>query len=524
MRRISLILVTLLYLSSCSEDFLDRNPLDKISNETFWNNEKDAIAAANGCYSSWWDIYYIPYFDCASDNAYNPYPWEGFQVQATGLASPSNTGSSFMGYGNITRCNSFLENIDRPVMDEDLRNRLTAEVRFLRAWEYFIKVTLYGDVPLVKNVLNPSEANLARTPKADVVKFVLDELSDISEDLPKSYSGADVGRITKGAVLALKARMEIFVGDYAQCAITCGQIMDLDYGLFDDYRGLFKIANENNKEVVLDVQYAESIGTNWVLGVLPPNSSGGWSSINPTQALVDAYECTDGKTIDDPTSIYNPDNPYAKRDPRLAATVICPGALYGSNYLNSIDVADPNGDYYAPYGRSKTGYYPRKYIDDLNDYPDVWDTGMNGIVIRYAEILLMYAESKNENNDIDASVYDALDLIRQRSNMPPVNQVDYASVDKLRELVRRERRVELAMEGLRWFDICRWKIGSEVMNGKVYGARLGTVDPNDGALTLTDDRIEVETRIFDESKHYLWPIPQSVMDATPAMMPNNPNY
>ncbi|MBS2213948.1 RagB/SusD family nutrient uptake outer membrane protein [Carboxylicivirga mesophila] len=524
MKKYSLILVVLLYLTACNDGFLDKNPLDKLSNETFWNNETDAIAAANGCYNSWWDIYYVLYFDCASDNAYNPYPWEGFQVQATGLASPSNTGSSFMGYGNITKCNSFLENIDRPVMDENLRKRLKAEVRFLRAWDYFIKVTLYGDVPLVEQLLNPAEANLPRTSKAEVVKFILDELNEVYQDLPESYAGSDVGRITQGAALALKARMEIFVGKYEDCINSCLKIMDLDYALFESYKGLYKIANENNQEVILDVQYAESLGTTWVLGVMPPNSSGGWSSINPTQALVDAYECVDGKTIDDPTSVYNPDSPYDNRDSRLAATIIYPGAYYGSNYLNSIDENDPNGDYYAPYGRSKTGYYPRKYIDDLNDYPNVWETGINGIVIRYAEVLLMYAESKTEINAIDATVYDALDAIRQRSGMPKVDRQVYNSVDKLRELIRRERRVELAMEGVRWFDICRWQIGNEVMNGMVYGARLGTVDPNDGTLNLTDERIEVETRIFDESKHYLWPIPQSVMDATPAMMPNNPKY
>ena len=151
-----------------------------------------------------------------------------------------------MGYGNITKCNSFLENIDRPVMDEDLRKRLTAEVRFLRAWDYFVKVTLYGDVPLVKKVLNPSEANLARTPKSEVVKFILDELHEVYPDLPSSYSGSDVGRITKGAALALKARMEIFEGQYEACVQSCLKIMDLDYSLFESYKGLFKIANENN--------------------------------------------------------------------------------------------------------------------------------------------------------------------------------------------------------------------------------------------------------------------------------------
>ncbi len=522
MKKYSLIIIALLFLFSCSEDFLDKNPLDQISNESFWNNEKDAIAAANGCYSDWWDMYYVIYFDCASDNSYNPFPWEGFQVQATGFATPNNTGESFMGFSTITRCNSFLENISRPEMDENLRKRLTAEVRFIRAWDYFIKVTLYGDVPLVTEVLKPSEANVPRDDKAGVVKFILDELTAAAADLPDSYSGPDLGRITKGAALSLKARMEIFEGKYAECAATCQQIMDIGYTLFPDYKGIFKLDNQNNSEVILDVQYNEGIGTTWVLGVLPPNSSGGWCSVNPTQSLVDAYECADGKTSSE-SDLYNPDDPYKNRDPRLQASIVYPGGLYEGAYFNPIDVSDPNGDYYAPYGRSKTGYNPRKYVDDLSDFPDIWASGMNAIVIRYAEILLMYAESKIETNSIDASVYEAIDEIRTRAGMPVVDQSVYNTQTTLRDLVRRERRVELALEGLRWFDICRWQIGETVMNGKVYGARLGTVDPTNGDLSLTNERIEVETREFQANKHYLWAIPQSVIDATPAIV-QNPNY
>lgn len=390
-----------------------------------------------------------------------------------------------------------------------------------------MKVTLYGDVPLVKEVLDVNNSYLPRTPKAEVVKFILDELNEIVPLLPETYASSDAGRVTKGAALTLKARMEIFEGDYAACATTCEQIMKLGYSLFPDYKGLFKIANMGNEEVILDVQYVENLAKNWVLGVMPPASVGGWSSINPTQALVDAYECIDGKTIEESPS-YNPKDPYKDRDPRLAASLIYPGCLYEGSYFNPIDIKDPTGDYYAPYGRSKTGYHPRKYIDNLGDYADMWNTGMNAIVMRYAEILLMYAESKIELNQIDASVYEALDAIRTRAGMPTIDKAIYNNQSKMRELVRRERRVELALEGLRWFDICRWKIGEEVMPGQVYGALLGTVDAETGALNLTDERIKVEIRLFDPAKHYLWPIPQSVIDASvtngePTMV-QNPGY
>jgi hypothetical protein len=207
----------------------------------------------------------------------------------------------------------------------------------------------------------------------------------------------------------------------------------------------------------------------------------------------------------------------------LDISIVRPGSSYGGSYYDPIDSENPTGDYYAPYGGSKTGYNVRKYVDDLNDYADMWNTGSDPIVIRYAEILLMYAESKIEANTIDNSVYDAIDHVRERAGMLKVDRAIYNSQAKLRELVRRERRVELALEGLRWFDICRWKIGEQVMPGMVYGALEGTVSQADGTLDLTDTRIEVEERVFDPAKNYLWPIPQSVIDATPAIE-QNPNY
>ncbi|MDL2255538.1 RagB/SusD family nutrient uptake outer membrane protein [Parabacteroides sp. OttesenSCG-928-G06] len=519
MKKYSLIGLVLLFITSCSSDFLDRNPLDRPSNEAFWNTEKDAIAAANGCYNGWYSIYNVCYFDCASDNAYNPFSWEGWQVQATGNATASDTGSSFMSYGNIVRCNNFLENIDRPEMGEDLRKRLIAEVRFIRAWHYFLKVTLYGDVPLVTSVLTVEEANLPRDSKETVMQFILDELTAIIPDLPASYDASNSGRATRGAALTLKGRMELFKGDYAAAANSAKQVMDLgQYSLVDNYKNVFKRAYNGHSEIIMACEYVENLSGNYIPIFLGPNSSGLWASINPTQSLIDAFECADGKTISE-SPLYNAKDPYKNRDPRLGMSIIHPGCFYDGAYFNPIDDADPTGDYYAPYGRTKTGYHSRKYIDDLSDYNDVWSTDVNGIVMRYAEVLLMYAEGKIESNQIDASVYDAINQVRSRAGMPDVDQAVYNSQAKLRELIRRERRVELNMEGLRWFDICRWKIGEEVMPGQVWGALLGKVDPTNGELTLTDERIKVEVRNF-EAKNYLWPIPQSVLDATPAIKQN----
>ena len=422
----------------------------------------------------------------------------------------------------MVRYNNFLENIHRPEMDDALRARLTAEVRFLRAWDYFWKVLFYGDVPLVKEVLPITDANKPRNPKEEVIQFILDELTEITPQLEIKYTGNDVGRVTRGAALTLKARMLLYNNQYADCLKACEEIMKLGYSLFPNYRGLFRISNKNNQEIIMDVQYVENLYSNGTLGILPPASCGGWCSINPTQSLVDIYECIDGKTIEE-SPLYDPDQPYQNRDPRLSASILCPGDLYEGKYYDPIDQNDPNGDYYAPYGRSKTGYLVRKYVDDLSDYADMWNTAMNAIVMRYAEVLLMYAECKVELGEIDASVYDVLNELRSRAGMCEVDKTVYITQAKMRELVRRERRVELALEGLRWFDVCRWKIGEEVMPGQVYGCRLGTVDPVTGKLALTKERIKTEVRIFDPAKHYLWPIPQTTIDAA-SEIKQNPGY
>lgn len=392
----------------------------------------------------------------------------------------------------------------------------------MRAWDYFWKVLFYGDVPLVKEVLPITDANKPRNPKEEVIQFILDELTEITPQLEIKYTGNDVGRVTRGAALTLKARMLLYNNQYADCLKACEEIMKLGYSLFPNYRGLFRISNKNNQEIIMDVQYVENLYSNGTLGILPPASCGGWCSINPTQSLVDIYECIDGKTIEE-SPLYDPDQPYQNRDPRLSASILCPGDLYEGKYYDPIDQNDPNGDYYAPYGRSKTGYLVRKYVDDLSDYADMWNTAMNAIVMRYAEVLLMYAECKVELGEIDASVYDVLNELRSRAGMCEVDKTVYITQAKMRELVRRERRVELALEGLRWFDVCRWKIGEEVMPGQVYGCRLGTVDPVTGKLALTKERIKTEVRIFDPAKHYLWPIPQTTIDAA-SEIKQNPGY
>ncbi|HTN39437.1 MAG TPA: RagB/SusD family nutrient uptake outer membrane protein, partial [Arachidicoccus sp.] len=483
-KTIYLIAAFVLLLGSCQKDLLNRTPLDSYSNGSLWTSQSDAEAALNGCYNGWEGDYNIIYLDAVSDNSYSQFPWEGYQDYGNGTVTPAdNNASSRWSYTTIQKCNWFLENVDKTPMDADLKNRYKGEVRFLRAYEYFILSQLYGDVPLVKKTITTTEANaVTRTPVADVRKYILAELDTIAPILPVSYSGGEVGHITRGAALSLKARIELFDKNYADCIKDCQAIMKLGYSLFPSYQDLFRIQNENNSEVILDIQYKENDVVNGDMGVMPSSSYGGWASLDPTQSLVDAYETIKGKTIDDPSSGYNANDPYKNRDPRLSASIVYPGQLYGGKYYNSIESA--SADYYNGGNNSKTGYIERKFTSNLTDFADMWNTGLNIIVIRYAEILLTYAEAKIESGSIDKSVYDAINAVRKRAGMPGVDQTVYNNQTTLRKLVRRERRVELALEGLRWFDIQRWKIGAQVRSGNVYGTRLGTVNKTTGALTL----------------------------------------
>jgi starch-binding outer membrane protein, SusD/RagB family len=523
---IATLLMVLSY--SCDKNFLDRAPLDAYSNETMWTNANDATIALTACYKRFEDGDWPWFASSGSDDGFDSNPWEHGAIWGNmQYYTPTNVAWFHKwDFSTIRRANWFLENIDKTTMDEGLKTRMKGEARFLRAYRYWILSQLYGDAPLVTKVLDPDEANkIARTPKADVVKFVLDELNAIANDLPTTYPASDKGRFTKGAALALKARTELYNGKFTEAAASAKQVMDLGvYSLFPNYGELFRLQNENNSEIVLDVEYVAPDEPIWDLGVMGIPSLTGGTNIWVSQSLVDAYEMSNGKTIDDPTSGYNPEDPYINRDPRLNMTVVVPGSTLGGKMYDPI--GDPSSsDYYTKGNTYYSGYGIRKYISHPEDFDNFWLVGLNVPLIRYAEVLLTYAEAKIEANSIDASVYTAINQVRSRVGMPNVDQSVYNSQATMRELIRRERRVELAMEGLRYFDLQRWRTAEVAMNGPHYGCRFGTVDHNTGKVTFDPSgaRILMETRVFNPAKNYLWPIPQPEIDIDKNLV-QNPGY
>jgi len=232
-----------------------------------------------------------------------------------------------------------------------------------------------------------------------------------------------------------------------------------------------------------------------------------------------------GKPITDPASGFNAADPYANRDPRLAASIMYPGEAF-KQVNGSLTHYDPftttSSDYYASRNNtSPSAYLIKKYTSNLTDFTQLFNTGLNMPIIRYAEVLLTDAEAKIEMGKIDGTVYNDISAVRVRAGMPPVDLSVYNNQTSLRTLVRNERRIELAFEGLRFFDIQRWKIGPQVMSGPVYGAKLGTIDPT-GKYTITGASLNIETRVFAD-KNYLWPIPQTEIDLNKNTT-QNPGY
>ncbi len=414
---------------SCSKKFMDVTPKDQLSDVTFWQTEDDVKLALTGCYgdgSGWnhvWETHWnILWWDLMTDNGYSQFPWDNISVMGNGQMRPANPGREYFDYIQIRKYNNFIEKIGKADIDPTKKEVYKSEVRFLRAYDYFRKVEFYGDVPLVTATIDiPADAQMAATPKAEVVDFILKELDDISKILPVQNMRQSNGHVTSGSALALKARLELYEGKYPDAMADAKKVMDMGvYHLYPDYRGLFLIDNEDkNEESVLEVDYIKDFYANNIWQHVLPNSLGGWSSISAVQSIVDAYTMTNGKPIDDPTSGYDPNQPFKNRDPRLAMTILYPGAPFNGAYYSSIDAASP--DYHQNAAAPRSGYNVLKYEKAVT--PDLLQNGgENVLVIRLAEVLLTYAEAGIESNKIDQSVLDAINQVRARAYGVSMNE------------------------------------------------------------------------------------------------------
>ena len=360
----------------------------------------------------------------------------------------------------------------------------------------------------------------------------------IASALPSKdqLSASESGRITKGAALALKARVLLYQSKWADVVTTCEALMsgaNGSYSLAPNYENLFNdpATNKTNNESILSLQYVPATTRTWTnYWDFAPRSVGGRvSALAPTQELVNDYIMLNGDSITQAGSGYNEANPYVNRDPRLTATVVYDG--YQWNNEGSVNGpsktiyikpgSDPNQPGLDEYNRtsessSPTGYYWRKYFDPsaLANY----QSGNNLHLFRYAEILLDYAEAKNALGQMDATVWgQTIGALRTRAGFTNANALNYPGNTDMTVIIRRERRVELALEGLRTDDLRRWILAYTALNGYVHGARFS------GDPSTDNGYIRAQKRTFNPNRDYLWAIPLSELNLDKALT-QNPNY
>jgi hypothetical protein len=540
--------VALTLMASCS-DFLDTLPSDALTPETTWKTEQDAQKFLIGCYDGWEKGEELLYMDCASDFGYNNFQWEGYKDFGNGTLSQANPGTNFYDYTIIRRCNTLLENIDKIAFsDEKVKKDLIAQARVIRAYRYFKMNWLYGGVAQIGNYGSAQEAQVERATEAQIREFIHTELDECTSDL--SEKPAARGRIAQGAALAIRMREALYYGDWqvakdkAQAIIDLskknGNLYELEKGA-DGYSRLFQVAGQDSKEIILAVQYINSTKPLGVIGQMYNNGDGGWSSIVPTYQLIDTYEMKSGLTITESGSGYDPAHPFKNRDPRLALTVIYPGADYikadGTkavfNTLDKTVDGSANANFMtAADNASKTGLTWNKYLGPITQYADIWKSNACPIVFRYAEVLLTWAEAENELNGPSDDVYAKIDEVRTRVGMPKVDRNKYNSKETLRELIWRERGVEFAGEGIRRADILRWKTSDgKMLAEKVLNVtlerRVGTVDMKgsdpESRATIKQDASAADKKIEDrkfEKKNRYFPFGQEVLDKNPKLTQN----
>ncbi len=506
-----LLLLTILNMA-CQKDLLNTVPNDRITSSIFWNQEKDAILASNAIYT-FLDGTYLFAREALSDIAHTNKEYIIEASMEKGIYNPLTEPIENEWNGNykgIRAANYFLENVDKvSTTNPDLINRLKGEIRVIRAYLYLKLFFIYGNVPLVIKSISIEEGqNIKQVPVNELSNFIGTELTEAAVLLPLTQT--EKGRITKGAALALKARAMLFAKRYQEAADAAKEVMDLGvYDLYPKYEHLFSYASEDNSEVILDKQFLKYIYNNEIFYLLAPWSltfDGGPLYV-PLKKVVDNYQMKNGKNIDEAGSGFDPRSPYTDRDPRLQYSVFVPGSLLPNGQVfnplpNSGTADEINKDYHA----SQTGFTIKKYINK-EDMGDPVNCGINIILLRYAEVLLIYAEAKIELNQLDASVADAINKIRQRPdvNMPLLPAG--LSQEQLRQAVRQERMAELAFEGQRFFDIRRWGIAEQVFNAPIYGM---TYVDNNGQLQTA--RQESFVRNFNPARDYFWPIPQKEID------------
>ncbi|MFN8345223.1 MAG: RagB/SusD family nutrient uptake outer membrane protein [Spirosomataceae bacterium] len=511
MKKIALIFVSVFMLAGCSHEFLNEVNPNALASDTFWKTPGDVDKAFAGVFSQLQsvDLYNgnssgqnagVYRLDFISDNGYCNYDFINGASLARGDHSPTEgLVNSFWTacYKLIQRSNDFLANVDRVTAVSTVnRNTMKAEVRFLRALAYHHLAMCYRDAPLITTPQTLETANVPKNTNKELVDFVISELNAITTGTELSVA-VQQGRVSRGAALALLARFYLYTQKYAEAAATAQKVMDLGvYNLSTAYPALFKTTGETSKDVIFAVQYAGpglAAGVGAIFNGYFPAAPQVHTVALPN--LADDYYCTDGLPITK-SPLYNAKSKHLNRDPRFDATIVTLTSQF-------------RGAAILPANLAPTTFRLRKWADETaTNSTNAFDNAQDFYVLRYAEVLLTRAEALLESGSYtEQAVVDLVNQVRVRAAMPKVEAVEGKNLTKqqLLEIVRHERRVETAFEGLRYYDLKRWGILKE-----------RAVDNY-----MKVDKVQapaIQTRIFTAPKHNVWPIPQRELDVNPALV------
>jgi hypothetical protein len=557
-----------LTFTSCVD--MDMVPKSQGNSESWYTTETELKMAVN-------EFYILGYWKMDSPESMEQYS-DNFTYRNTNrktLLDGTLNGQTYevyhlwqQSYKLIARANSLLEGVERARnagLSEEVINQYEGEAYFARACKYADLIFYWGDVPYLDKYMTITEAErMGRKPKAELIPLVYEDFDKAIEYLPVSY-GSEAEHFTKGAAYAMKARFALYMSDWEIAAKAAKDCMDLGiYSLEADFSKLFLQSTKSNPEKIFVIPRSianEVVLTPWIVKNELPRNAGGYGSDNPSWDLLAAFLCTDGLPIDE-SPLFDPRNPFKNRDPRCAQTIVefetahCgfeynprPDAKEVMNYSTGKKQSNQDSRAVQQYA-SYNGLLWKKCID-ASWTENGQQVESDQIFMRYADVLLMYAEAKIELNEIDNSVLNAINSVRARAyGVDAANVAMYPAVTttdqtELRKTVRIERRMELANEGLRYMDLIRWKLASKALNSYNY-IMLAPDDLQNNIVAkglwfwpstpLIDDdgladfstmynagQIAVGAKRVFPDRQYLWPIPTHDMELCPNLG-NNDGY
>ena len=527
------------FLTSC-HDLLEKDPTDSYSETVAWSSESSLDMYVTYLYkplnglSNFSSLSLTDgYTDLVKYGNGVPQTWSAHNkilLQQNTITSDNNPMSSWGLYTDIFRENVFLRDagIYGNKFSEDFLNIRIAEIRFIRAVNYARMIRIFGGVILrdeTNGVDSEGQKDKARATEAESWDFVLKDLEFSARHLPKEWDSKWDGRLTKGAAYAYMCRTALFAKRWDVAITAADEIKKLNkYDLMDNYEDVFKVAG--NKEIIFSIAYKIPDMPHYFDRYFAPDGKQGIRRAVPTSELVDSYDMADGTPFSWSGSMAN--DPYVGREPRFYASIIYNGATWKEKKIYTYVDAE-NG--FAAYRdnmnpgekQTVTGYFIRKYLQENNADFDDKGSDQFWIEMRYAEVLLNLAEalaeqdySKNQDDALEA-----LNEVRERVNLPKRTTEEAPDKDSFMKLLRKERICELAFEGFRYWDLRRWRLAGEVIDGKqAHGTKITKKDDN----TYTYEQVSCDDNInrFFPERYYLLPIPVDELQNNPLCENNAP--